>query len=33
MLITVVLMLFKFEDEKELHEEVKFQWSALGGFN
>ena len=33
MLITIVLMLFKLEDKKELYEEVKSQWSALSGFN
>ena len=33
MLITVVLMLFKLEDKKELHEELKSQWSVLKGFN
>ena len=33
MLITIVLMLLKLEDEKELHKEVKPQWSALRGFN
>ena len=33
MLITIVLMLFKHEDKKELYEEVKSQWSALRGFN
>ena len=26
-------MLFRDEDKKELHEEVKSQWSALRGFN
>ena len=30
LLITTVLLLFKLENKKELHEEVnKFQWSAL----
>ena len=34
MLITVVLLLFKLEHKKELHEEVnKSQWSAPRGFN
>ena len=34
MLITVVLLLFKLENKKELHEDVnKSQWSALKGFN
>ena len=33
MLITVVLMLFKDEDKKELRGAVKSQWSALRGFN
>ena len=33
MLITIVLMLFKLEDKKELYEEAKSQWSALSGFN
>ena len=32
MLITVVLFLFENEDKKELHEEVKSQWSSLRGF-
>ena len=30
LLIAIVLLLFKIENKKELHEEVnKFQWSAL----
>ena len=30
LLITVVLLLFKLENKKKLHEEVgKFQWNAL----
>ena len=33
MLIIAVLMLSKLEDKKELHKEVKSQWSALRGFN
>ena len=33
MLITVVLLLFKLEGKKELHEEVKSQWSTLRSFN
>ena len=33
MLITIVLLLFKLEDKKELHEEVKSQWSAIRDFN
>ena len=34
MLTTVVLLLFKLENKKELHEEVnKSQWSALRGMN
>ena len=33
MLITVVFSLFKLEDKKELHEQVKSQWIALRGFN
>ena len=33
MLITVILLLFKFEDKKGLYGEVKSQWSALKGFN
>ena len=33
MLITVVLFLFEHEDKKELHEEIKSQWSDLRGFN
>ena len=33
MLITVVLLLLKLEDKKELHKEVKSQWGALRGFN
>ena len=32
-LITVVLLLFKLENKKELHEEVKPQWRALRDFN
>ena len=33
MLITVVLLLFKLEDKKELYEEVKCQRSAVSGFD
>ena len=32
LIITVVLLIFKLEDKKELHEKVKLQWSALRGF-
>ena len=31
--ITVVSLLFKLEDKKEFHEEIKSQWSTLRGFN
>ena len=31
MLNTVVLMLFKLEDKKELHEKLKGPWSVLKG--
>ena len=32
-LITIVLLVFKLEDKKDLHEQVNSQWSALRGFN
>ena len=33
LLITAVLLLFKFENEKELHEEInKSQWSTLRSY-
>ena len=33
MLITVLLLLFKHEGKKELHEEEKCRWSVLRGFS